>query len=129
MASAQATQKTSRILSRFAAIVLLATAIFHATGYTDLDRAVDASDLSPFFRRALPRIWLFFSWHLIAVAGALGWASLSGSRSGRPLLTFAAILICADALFVLWVAGFFAGTVLLFAAAVCAVVAAARAPS
>lgn len=123
------TSKAPRILAALAAIVLLATATFHATGYEPLREAVGRSTLSPFFRKSVPGIWLFFSWHLVAVACALGWVSLRGSRSARPLLVFAAILVCVDALFVFSLAGFFAGTALLAAAAACTVFAAARWPA
>jgi hypothetical protein len=61
-----------RVLAGIAAIVLLATAAFHATGYRAIVEGVSASALTPFFRRALPGIWLFFSWHLVALALGLG---------------------------------------------------------
>jgi hypothetical protein len=89
---------------------------------------VAASALSPFFQRTLPGIWLFFSWHLVALAFGLGWASIRGSSSGRPLVWFIAVLACADTLFVFSLAGFFAGTALLSVAAIGLVVAAARWP-
>lgn len=122
----KATNKAPRILAALAAVVLLATAAFHATGYGPLLEAVNGSALSAFFRKSLPGIWLFFSWHLVAVACALGWVSVRGSRSARPLLVFASVLVCADALFVFSLAGFFAGTALLAAAAACTVIAVAR---
>lgn len=118
-----------RVLSAIAAIALVATAAFHATGYSALVAAVGKSALSPFFRSSLPGIWLSFSWHLLAVAGALGWASMRGSQSARPLLAFVAMLVCADTVFVFSIAGLFAGTALLAAAALCAVVAAVRWPA
>lgn len=120
--------KTARILAAAAAVVLFATAAFHATGYEPLRDAVSGSTLIPFFRDAIPGIWLFFSWHLAALACALGWISLRHSHSARPLLVFAAIVVCVDTLFVISLAGFFAGTALLAAAAACTVVAAIRWP-
>jgi hypothetical protein len=118
--------RTLRLLTVFAALVLLATSALHATGYSALRREVSASNLELFFRDSLPRIWLFFSGHLVAVSAALGWVSIGGSRSARPLLVFLAGLVCADALFVLWGAGLFVGSALLVVAAVCVVVAATR---
>lgn len=117
-----------RILTALAAIVLVATAAFHATGYGAIVDTVATSAISPFFRKALPGIWLFFSWHLVALAFGLGWASLRGSGSARPLVSFIAILACADTLFVFSLAGLFAGTVLLSGAAICVVIAAVRWP-
>jgi hypothetical protein len=120
--------KVPRILTALAALALAATAAFHATGYGAIVDTVTNSTMSSFFRKTLPGIWLFFSWHLVALAFGLGWASFSGSRSARPLVSFIAILACADTLFVFSVAGLFAGTVLLFGAAICVVIAAVRWP-
>jgi len=120
--------KVPRVLAGIAAIVLVATAAFHATGYRAIVDGVSASALSPFFRRALPGIWLFFSWHLVALAFGLGWASIRGSSSARPLVWFIALLASADTLFVFSLAGFFAGTALLSFAAIGLIVAAVRWP-
>lgn len=117
-----------RILTALAAIVLAATAAFHATGYGAVVDAVASPDASSFLRKALPGIWLFFSWHLVALAAGLGWASFSGSAAARPLVSFIAILTCVDTLFVLRLAGFFVGTGLLAGAAVAVVIAAVRWP-
>ena len=73
-----ASSKTARVLAAIAALILVATAVFHATGYSNLIDEIGKSSLSSFFRRSLPGIWLFFSWHLLAVACALGWAAMSG---------------------------------------------------
>ena len=120
--------RVPRVLAGIAAIVLVATAAFHATGYRPIVDGVSASALSPFFRRALPGIWLFFSWHLVALAVGLGWASIRGSSSARPLVWFIAVIVCVDTLFVFSLAGLFAGTVLLSFAAIGLVIAAVRWP-
>lgn len=119
---------TPRILTSVAAIVLIATAAFHATGYRALAGSPGLSAMSPFFRKSLPGIWLFFSWHLTALALGLVWASVGGGRSARPLVTFIALMVCVDTLFVFSLAGVFAGTVLLAVAASCAVIASIRWP-
>jgi hypothetical protein len=54
------------------AVVLVVAAAFHATGYQAVGDTVATSAISPFFRRAIPGIWLFFSWHLVALAFGLG---------------------------------------------------------
>jgi hypothetical protein len=121
--------KTLTLLTSLAAIVLVATAGFHATGYRSLSASVMSSAISPFFQKALPGIWLFFSWHLVALALGLVWATLRVDGSMRSLVRFIAILVCVDTLFVLWVAGVFAGTILLAGAAVCLVIASLRWPA
>lgn len=118
-----ASSKTARVLAAIAALILVATAVFHATGYSSLIDEVGKSSLSSFFRRSLPGIWLFFSWHLLAVACALGWAAVSGFGLARPLLIFLSLLVCADTVFVFSLAGVFAGTVLLALAALCTIIA------
>jgi hypothetical protein len=117
-----------RALAALTAILLAVTAAFHATGYRAVAEAVAGSAMSPFFRAVLPGIWLFFSWHLVALALGLAWASLRGTPPVRPLVVFIAILVSVDTLFVFSLAGLFAGTVLLACAAVCAVIAAVRWP-
>jgi hypothetical protein len=117
-----------RLLSALAAILLAATAAFHATGYRAVADAVAASAMSPFFRTVLPGIWVFFSWHLVALAFGLAWAALRASSSARPLVVFIAVVLCADTLFVVSLAGLFAGTALMGAAAACVVMAALRWP-
>ena len=118
-----------RILSVIAALVLLATAAFHATGHSALADELGRSQLTPFFQQSLPGIWLFFSCHLVTVAFGLGWVALRGSGSARPLLIFLAAVVCLDTLFVLSLAGLFAGTLLLSGAALFTIIAAIRWPA
>lgn len=118
-----ASSKTARVLAAIAALILVVTAVFHATGYSSLIDEVGKSSLSSFFRQSLPGIWLFFSWHLLAVACALGWAALFGFGPARPLLIFLSVLVGVDTLFVFSIAGVFAGTVLLALAALCTIIA------
>lgn len=120
--------KLPRILAALATIALTVTAGFHATGYRAVAESVTAVAISPFFQRALPGVWIFFSWHLITLAFGLGWATLRGSHSARPLVWFIAVVVGVDTLFVFSLAGVFAGTVLLSGAAICAVIAALRWP-
>lgn len=121
--------RVPRTLAGVSAIVLVATAAFHASGYRAIVSGVSASALSPFFRSALPGIWLFFSWHLVALALGVAWASIRGSSVARPLVWFIAVVACVDTLFVFSLAGVFAGTVLLALAAIGLVTAAVRWPS
>jgi hypothetical protein len=103
-----------------ASTILVATAAFHATGYSSVARQVASSSLSPFFKRALPPIWLFFSWHLVAIALAVSAASFSRLAAvARPILLAAAVVVAVDFLWVLSIAGLFAGTILLLTASAC----------
>ena len=117
---------TSRVSVGVAACVLVATAAFHGSGYPGAVAAAATPGVSPFFARAIPGIWLFFSWHLIGVAGALIWAAVRASRPARPLVVFCSVLVVADTVFVFTLAGMFAGTILLAIAAGLTVMAAVR---
>jgi hypothetical protein len=116
----------NRILCAVASVILLITATFHYTGYEPIAGAVADSSLPEFFRDAIPGIWLFFSWHLTAIAAACAWLSWRGSSESRALLVFCAIVSCVDTVFVFTLAGLFAGTILLAAGALCLVIAAVR---
>lgn len=120
----------ARILSAAAAILLVATAAFHATGYSDVLNAVAVPGVPEFLRKTSPGLWLFFSWHLFAVAVAASWAALRAVPSARPLLVFCAALVAVDAAYIFSQAGlFFVGTLMLAGAAVCLFLAVLRWPT
>lgn len=115
-------------LAAIAAVLLIATAAFHATGYPSVSRGIASSAASAFVKAAVPTLWLFFSWHLVAVAlGVLG-AALALGRAARPVLVACAVVIAVDLGWVFSIAGLFAGTVLLFVAAACTLAAGLLAP-
>jgi hypothetical protein len=111
-----AMNRTPRILAIASAVVLLATAAFHATGHPAISQAVSAG-VSGFWRRVIPRLWLFFSWHLAALALASAWAGFRGHASARPLVAFCALVTVADTGYVYSMAGAFPGTFMLAGAA------------
>src|SRR5262249_60806335 len=78
----------ARVLVAVAALVLIATAVYHATAYTEVTSAVAVPGISRFVRRALPGLWVFLSWHLLELAAAASWAALRGGPSARPLVIF-----------------------------------------
>jgi hypothetical protein len=117
-----------RILAGLAALFLLIAAALHSMGYQAVTNVVSGLSGDPIFRRALPAMWLFFSWHLIAFAGAVAWVSLRGATSARLFLIFAAIVCVVDTAFVFHLAGVFIGTIVLALAAVCLVGAAVKWP-
>ena len=112
-----------RALIAFAAVTLLVTAAFHATGYRAVAAAVSATTMSSFFQNTLPGVWLFFSWHLGALAIGLSWIALVASPQMKPLLWFISVVLFVDTLFVVSIAGVFPGTILLAVAVVSLLVA------
>ena len=121
--------KLARILAGIAAVVLVARAAFHSTGYLNVSKAVSASGIPKFIRQTLPGLWLFFAWHLLALAAAAGWAAFRASPSARPLVVFCTAVVGVDTAFVFSQAGLFAGTLMLAGAAVCLLLAALRWPA
>ena len=120
--------KLPRIIAGVAAVVFVATATFHSTGYADVSKAVSIPGVPAFLRRTSPGLWLFFAWHLVALAAAAAWAALSASFSARPLLMFCTAAVAADTAFVLFQAGLFADTWMLAGAVLCLLFASLRWP-
>lgn len=97
--------------------LLLVTAAYHATGYRSIAGQLDGSALPPELAAALGGLWLFFSWHLAAVGLAALGAAVSGSPWLRPVVLFCGLVALVDLLWVLGLAGWFPGTLLLLLAA------------
>ena len=116
-----------RALAGLASLLLAATGLFHATGYRGVVEIVADPAFGEFYGRALPGVWIFFSWHLIALALAAAWAAARGAAGARPLLVFLALVAAGDTVFVATGAGpLFAGTLMLAAAALSLAIAAVR---
>lgn len=118
--------KLPRFSIGLAGFVLLGTAALHASGYRSVAEAIAGSEVSSFIKRAAPSLWLFFSWHLSALAAGCFWAAVQGGAAARVLVWFVAVVVIVDLLWVLSIAGLFAGTGLLALAAVCTIVAGVR---
>lgn len=112
------TTKLPRFLAVVAAIVLLLTAVLHARGYANVSKAVSVAGIPPFLRQTSPGLWLFFAWHLLALAVVACWAGLRGAQSARPLLVFCTTMVIVDTAFAYSLGGLFEGTLMLAAAAV-----------
>ena len=101
------------------AAILVATAAFHASGYEFVASEIEASSVAPFVKRAVPTIWLFFSWHLVAIAsGAVG-ALLAVRHAAKPILIACSVVTAVDFIWVYSIAGFFVGTLLLLLGSLC----------
>jgi len=107
--------KLARLLVIVASIILFGTALFHASGYPGVARAVEASGLKPVIIGAFKGLWLMFSSHLIV----LGLVVLAASRSpsGKRVILLCALIPVVDTALLLRLVGVFAGAVLLAIAA------------
>jgi len=95
--------------------MLIATAAFHATGYSSIASQIESSSAPNFLKKAVPTLWLFFAWHLLVVAvGSIAAARLG--RAAGPVLVGCAVVVVGDFFWVFSIAGLFAGDVLLLIA-------------
>ncbi len=107
-----------KILCVIGSLLLLVTAVFHATGYSEVSEAISGSDASAFLKRAVPGLWVHFSIHLIVLAAFGVVVSFSAHRA-RSLMALLALAVAGDAAFVFALASFFTGVALLIATALC----------
>lgn len=106
----------NRCLAIAAAVVLVATAALHASGYGVVSRTIGGSGVSPAFATALRALWLMYAFHLVIVAVVAILAS--GATADRRILLACALVPAADAAILLRFVGLFVGSSSLAAAAV-----------
>lgn len=100
-----------RVLAVLGAVVVLATAAFHLTGYADARGAGQRA--GGWYARVFPALWAGFSLTLaIGAFGAL-WASLRPAAGSRGLLGLSAVLLWANAALLFAYVGNFGGAWLL----------------
>ncbi len=107
-----------RVLVTVSGLLVLATAVFHYTGYESVISALAEAELPGFFAAGLPMLWLYFSWHLIVISGVLFSVALLRPGWSFPAMVFCAFVLIGDFGWVFSVAGVFPGTIMLFSAAV-----------
>lgn len=109
--------ETERNRSRWpllaAAVVLVATAALHATGYRPLVAQLAASAIQPAWLAGVKGLWLVFSCHLVLLATALIVVALRPAGAAPLLLVVLALIPAVDTLTLLWFVGIFPGTVAL----------------
>ena len=99
-----------------AAVVLIGTAAFHATGYRPISDAIQASNAKPFLVVAVKALWLMLSAHLVILAAVVVLAN--GAPGGRRVLLACALIPAFDTVLLASFVGAFIGTFSLAAAAV-----------
>lgn len=103
-----------RALAGLSGLLLLVDAYLHSTGTAAVREALTGDQVPEFFAHALPIIWLFFSWHLVAMAAPLLWASITNPSWFLPATFFCGLVALGDFFWVYSAAGWFPGTVVLF---------------
>jgi len=99
-----------------AALILVATAGIHGSGYTSVSAAVAASSVNPALGPSLRAVWLMISFHLVILAAVAVVAS--GVRGGKAIVLACALLPAVDTIILFRSVGVFIGTVNLGAAAI-----------
>ncbi len=94
-----------------ASVIFVGTALFHASGYPGVARAMETSGARPVIVSAVKGLWLVFSSHLILV-GLVVLAVGKGS-SGKQIILLCALISAIDTALLLRFVGVFAGTVLM----------------
>lgn len=81
--------KTTFWLTLLGSLLLIATAIFHSTGYVPLLRRIEAGAIRPPLDGVLKSLWLTFSVQLLALA-VIAFLARGMDRGGRIVLLCAA---------------------------------------
>ncbi|MGJ8662102.1 MAG: hypothetical protein ACSHWU_00565 [Marinicella sp.] len=108
----------SRGLAGVGGLLLLMTAYYHSTGLTPLQDALAKTQLPTFFVQVVPVQWMFFAWHLTALAIPLLWASARNPYWFLPAVIFCGVVVLGDFIWVYSATGWFPGTVVLLTVAV-----------
>ena len=102
---------TPKVLAIGGALLLVATAALHLSGYGEVSSQLRAANLPEFWRDALQATWVFFSVQLVIIA-----AAVAAQFAGRVAPNRAVLVICVALLvgnvvvLAIWL-GVFIGTV------------------
>ena len=107
----------ARILGTVAALILLATAFLHSSGYGEISQRAREAAMPAFWIGAIEASWVFFSVQLVVIAAAVLTAVFTLRAGSYAVLVFAASLLLANVMVLgLWV-GMFGGLALIGLAA------------
>jgi len=103
--------KTARWLIVAGSAVLFLTALLHGSGYLQISRVVEKSDMKPFLTGGVKALWLMFSIHLLV----LGAVFIAASRipKGRGLVLLCTLIPACDTILLFHFVGAFIGTIAL----------------
>lgn len=105
------------LLGWIGVIILVVTAMFHSTGYSDAKKAAEAFESGSFFATALPALWLFPSIHWLFAALIGVFALHSSTQLARLLLFGVSVLLAIDAGLLYFSIGPFIGELMLLVSA------------
>jgi hypothetical protein len=103
--------KVARWLIVAGSVVLFLTALLHGSGYLQISRALEKSDMKPFLTGGFKALWLMFSIHVLV----LGVVLIAASRlpKGRRLVLLCTLIPAFDTILLFNFVGVFIGTIAL----------------
>jgi len=103
--------KIARWLIVAGSLVLFLTALLHGSGYAEISRAVEKSDMKSFLIDVFKALWLMFSIHLLVLSAIFIVASQT--PKGRRLVLLCTLIPAFDTMLLFHFLGVFIGTVAL----------------
>jgi uncharacterized membrane protein YhaH (DUF805 family) len=98
----------TRMMLGGAALVLLAVALLHASGYSNMTNLISQPAIPNPWREGIRGVWVAYSLHLLLIAAMLIHAALRPRALSGPVLMLCAAFPVVDALlFTTFVGGFF----------------------
>lgn len=111
--------KPARFLAGVGGAILILTATYHGMGYSGIKHFLEQSSVENEWALVLAGLWVFVSWHWVVIAAPPVWLAIRPHRQLWPAVAFCGVVAFADFIWVLLLAGFFAGTGLLLLASLC----------
>ena len=102
---------TPKVLAIGGALLLVATAALHLSGYGEVSAQLRAANLPEFWREALQATWVFFSVHLVIIAAAVAAQFAGRVAPNRAVLVICIALLVGNVLVLAIWLGVFIGTV------------------
>jgi hypothetical protein len=116
----------TRMMVGGAALILVAIAVLHATGYFQVRELVAQPSIPEPWREGIRAVWLAYAAHLFLIAGILAYATARPRAVPGPVLVMCGLVPAIDALLLLTFIGGYLGNGLLGLSAVMVLGAAAR---
>ncbi len=108
--------KPAKVLGIGGALLLVATAALHLSGYRELSNQLQNAGLPDFWREAMKATWVFFSVQLVIIAAAVAAQFTQRAPANRAVLFICVTLLVGNVIMLVAWLGFFIGTVAIAAA-------------
>ena len=107
---------SAKVLGIGGALLLVATAALHLSGYRDVTTQLETAGLPHFWRNAMQATWVFFSVQLVIVAAAVAAQFTHRAPANRGVLFICVALLVGNLIVMVAWLGLFIGSVAIAAA-------------